>query len=93
MSTRSPKTLEVTPEAAEAPVAPPVALEQPEQLELFSFEPTIVEPTHKRARIKGTWTQFFGTQIYEFEDGKSYDLPLDMFEYLRQRGNIYDTLA
>jgi hypothetical protein len=25
-------------------------------------------------------------------DGHRYDLPLDLYEYLRKNGNIYDTL-
>ena len=65
-------------------------LEEFEQLQLF---PTTVDPLTKRARVKGTWQQFFGTQIWDFEDGKSYDIPLDLFDYLRSRGNIYDTMA
>lgn len=44
------------------------------------------------ARIKGTWKMFWGTQVYDFEDGKRYRLPRDLFAYLRKSGNIYDTL-
>lgn len=55
--------------------------------------PTIVKPAFKRARVKGTWTQYFGAQRFDFIDGHSYDLPHDLFEYLRQHGNIYDTMA
>jgi len=55
-------------------------------------EPTIVSPTTKRAKVKGTWTMFWGTQQYNFVDGHSYDLPLDLFEHLKRHSNIYDTL-
>lgn len=55
-------------------------------------EPTIVAPTTKNAKIKGTWTMFWGTQRWDFIDGHRYDLPLDLFAYLRKSGNIYDTL-
>ena len=65
-------------EAAEAP-APKAA-------------PTIVSPTTKNAKIKGTWTMFWGSQRWDFIDGHRYDLPLDLFNYLRSSGNIYDTL-
>lgn len=53
----------------------------------------IVQPTTKRARVKGTWTMYFGAKRYDFVDGISYDLPPDLYTYLRTRGNIYDTLA
>jgi len=55
-------------------------------------EPTIVAPTTKNAKIKGTWTMFYGTGRWDFVDGHRYDLPLDLYEYLRKAGNIYDTL-
>lgn len=44
------------------------------------------------ARIKGTWTMYWGQQIYNFEDGKRFRIPRDLFAYLRKSGNIYDTL-
>jgi hypothetical protein len=43
-------------------------------------------------RVKGTWTMYWGTQVYNFEDGKRYRLPRDLYAYLRKNGNIYDTL-
>lgn len=55
-------------------------------------EPTIVAPTTKNAKIKGTWTMYYGTTRWDFVDGHRYDLPLDLFEYLKKAGNIYDTL-
>jgi len=44
------------------------------------------------ARVKGTWKMFWGHTSYNFEDGKRYKLPKDLFNYLRSSGNIYDTL-
>lgn len=44
------------------------------------------------ARIKGTWRMHWGTAVYNFEDGKRYKIPKDLFSYLRSSGNIYDTL-
>lgn len=67
-------------EAVEAPAPAPAP------------EPTIVAPTTKNAKIKGTWTMFWGTQRWDFIDGHRYDLPPDLFAYLRSSGNIYDTL-
>jgi len=53
---------------------------------------TIVSPTTKNAKIKGTWTMYYGTGKWDFVDGHRYDLPLDLYEYLRKNNNIYDTL-
>lgn len=55
-------------------------------------EPTIVAPTTKNAKIKGTWTMYYGTGRWDFVDGQRYELPVDLFEYLKRSGNIYDTL-
>ena len=55
-------------------------------------ETIIVTPKTKSARVKGTWTMFFGATRYDFVDGHRYDLPADLFQYLKQHGNIYDTL-
>lgn len=55
-------------------------------------EPTIVAPTTKNAKIKGTWTMFWGESKWDFIDGHRYDLPVDLYAYLRKSGNIYDTL-
>ncbi len=56
-------------------------------------ETVTVEAETKRARIKGTWRMYFSGQSYDFTDGESYDLPPDLYAYLRGSGNIYDTLA
>lgn len=44
------------------------------------------------ARVKGTWLMFWGQDKFDFEDGKRYKLPKDLYQYLRSSGNIYDTL-
>lgn len=44
------------------------------------------------ARVKGSWTMFWGQTSWNFQDGQRYKLPRDLFEYLKQSGNIYDTL-
>jgi hypothetical protein len=44
------------------------------------------------ARVKGSWTMFWGQTSWNFQDGQRYKLPRDLFEYLKSSGNIYDTL-
>lgn len=44
------------------------------------------------AKVKGTWTQYWGTEQFSFVDGQRYKLPRDLFNYLKNSGNIYDTL-
>lgn len=51
----------------------------------------IVSPTHKSARVKGTWTMYWGAQEFDFVDGQRYDIPADLYGYLLSHGNIYDT--
>ena len=58
-----------------------------------AVEPIVVTPATQRARIKGTWRMSFSGQSWDFVDGENYDLPPDLYEYLRGHGNIYDTLA
>jgi hypothetical protein len=50
------------------------------------------ESDQKRARVKGTWTMYWGNKVYDFEEGKSYNIPSDLFTHLKAHGNIYDTL-
>jgi hypothetical protein len=60
------------------------------------FEPVTVsnvDSDHTKARVKGTWKMYWGRQVFNFEDGKSYKLPNDLFHYLRKSGNIYDTMG
>lgn len=45
-----------------------------------------------QARIKGTWTMYWGGSVYNFVDGKRFNITKDLFNYLRKNGNIYDTL-
>lgn len=44
------------------------------------------------ARVKGSWTMFWGKTTWNFVDGQRYKLPRDLFDYLKRSGNIYDTL-
>lgn len=46
----------------------------------------------RRARVKGTWTMYWGRAIFNFEDGKTYNIPSDLWSHLKTHGNIYDTL-
>lgn len=47
---------------------------------------------HMSARVKGSWTMFWGKTTWNFVDGQRYKLPRDLFDYLKRSGNIYDTL-
>jgi len=53
---------------------------------------TLVVDDIVSARIKGTWTMHWGHTSYNFEDGKRYRIPRDLFHYLKARSCIYDTL-
>ena len=53
---------------------------------------TVVGSATKSVRVKGTWTMFYGPDRWDFIDGQRYELPFDLFEYLKSRGNIYDTM-
>jgi len=44
------------------------------------------------ARVKGTWVMFWSKSSYSFKDGERYNIPRDLYNYLRNAGNIYDTL-
>jgi hypothetical protein len=55
--------------------------------------PLVLRPATRSCRVKGTWTLFYGGDAYEFVDGQHYDLPHDLFEYLKTNGNIYDTMS
>lgn len=45
------------------------------------------------ARVKGTWTMYWGNKSFDFKDGQRYRIPRDLFGYLKKNGNIYDTMA
>jgi hypothetical protein len=63
-----------------------------ETQQVAEVQPVIVNPDNVTARIKGTWTMFWGKQVFEFQDGNRYSIPRDLFAYLKKNGNIYDTL-
>lgn len=63
--------------------------------EVFVAEPVTVmsaDSDFVSARVKGTWKMFWGTNSYDFVDGKRYKIPKDLYAYLRKSSNIYDTL-
>ena len=83
-----------TEEVVEVEEAPkPAAKKAPAKKAEVVEETVTVEPETQRARVKGTWRMYFAGQPYDFTDGESYDLPPDLYNYLRGSGNIYDTLA
>jgi hypothetical protein len=57
-----------------------------------SPEPQVLQPAIRNAKVKGTWTFHYGSSKYDFVDGHRYDLPTEVFEYLKRSGNIYDTM-
>lgn len=66
-----------------------------EEIDDLEYTPVVeVNPVSNTvsARVKGTWKMFWGSATYDFVDGKRYNLPKDLYTYLRQSGNIYDTL-
>jgi len=77
-------------EVEEQPVA--VATPEPEAAPVM-----VAVPTTKSAKIKGTWTMHWGAgehglRKFDFVDGNRYEIPIDLFDYLKRSGNIYDTL-
>jgi hypothetical protein len=60
--------------------------------EAFPQEEVIVKDDIISARIKGTWVMHWGESKFDFEDGKRYRIPRDLFHYLKARSCIYDTL-
>lgn len=73
-------------------------VEQEEELLFVSEIPkteekeTSLTSSEVSARVKGSWTMFWGHDTWIFNDGKRYKLPRGLFEYLKKNGNIYDTL-
>ena len=55
-------------------------------------QPLEVNSDTIQARVKGTWTMFWGQLVFNFEDGNRYTIPRDLYNYLKNSGNIYDTL-
>lgn len=63
--------------------------------EVIIDEPVTISNTDSNivtSKVKGTWTMYWGRDKFDFEDGKRYKLPKELFQYLRASGNIYDTL-
>jgi hypothetical protein len=58
----------------------------------FDFDAPVNSNGTRRARVKGTWTMFFGGDQWDFVDRRSYDLPESLYQYLKTSGNIYDVL-
>jgi hypothetical protein len=54
--------------------------------------PVIVTPATKKVKVKGTWTMYYGGREYDFVDRQSYELPIDLVNYLAAYDNIYDTV-
>lgn len=52
----------------------------------------VVQDDQVSARVKGTWVMTWGQQKFDFEDGKRYRIPRDLYQYLKARSCIYDTL-
>ena len=63
-----------------------------EETPAVEVQPLVVNSDTIQARVKGTWTMFWGQQVFNFEDGSRYTIPRDLYNYLRNSGNIYDTL-
>jgi len=67
-----------------------------EEVENNEIEIAIPVPTEGsnlvQARIKGTWKMYWGKEVYNFVDGKRFNVSKDLYDYLRKSGNIYDTL-
>ena len=55
-------------------------------------EEIIVNDDLVSARIKGTWVMQWGPTKWDFIDGKRYRIPRDLYQYLKERSCIYDTL-
>lgn len=55
-------------------------------------EEIVVQDDLVSARVKGTWVMTWGRDKFDFEDGKRYRIPRDLFNYLKARSCIYDTL-
>jgi len=63
-----------------------------EETPAVEVQPLEVNSDNIQARVKGTWTMFWGQQVFNFEDGNRYTIPRDLYNYLKNSGNIYDTL-
>tara|TARA_Y100001951_G_C11173139_1_gene201482 strand:- start:223 stop:519 length:297 start_codon:yes stop_codon:yes gene_type:complete len=89
---------EVEEEVEEAPAEPevkkvPAKKKAPAKKAVVVEETVTVEPNTVRGRVKGTWRMYYSGTPYDFVDGEYYELPTDLYNYLKSNGNIYDTLA
>jgi hypothetical protein len=67
-------------------------VEEVAEVEEVIATPAPVASGLKKARIKGTWLMHWGGERFNFEDGKSFNIPADLYDYLKAHGNIYDTI-
>lgn len=67
-----------------------VVVEQPAEDIVVEAPPVTVGPSTRRVRVRGTWTQQYGLQRYDFVDGKVYDLPIDLADYLKSYNCTYE---
>lgn len=63
-----------------------------EEEEVIATPAPSPESNQKRARIKGTWTMYWSNTVFNFEDGKTFTIPVDLYNHLKAHGNIYDTI-
>jgi hypothetical protein len=63
-----------------------------EETPAVEVQPLEVRADQVSGRVKGTWLMFWGSNSYDFKDGVRYNLPRDLYDYLKKNGNIYDTL-
>lgn len=80
------------------PVSPPAEPEvAPEPVQAVQSAPVVVQkveaPRTVRARVKGTWDMNWGGVEYPFVDREYFEIPADLFDFLRRRDCIYDTMA
>ena len=52
----------------------------------------VVSDDMVNVRIRGSWEMIWGQDTYDFEDGRRYKIPRDLFNYLKVHRNIYDTM-
>lgn len=81
---------EVVIEDEEATPAPTKTVAPAEAEIVEDEEPIIAQSASVDAVIKGTWTQIWGLNKFEFVDGKTYSIPRDLYNFLLARGCIYD---
>ena len=68
-------------------------VEEAENVEIEVAIPVLEKGSNLiQARVKGTWKMYWGQEVYNFVDGKRFNISKDLYDYLRKSGNIYDTL-